>query len=63
MHAISDNGKPLWRSAVIERQRLLTELPLLIDEQELYLQASLQKDQVSKERMDTACSFITELDD
>lgn len=30
MHAVADNGKPLWRSLIIERQRYLTEISVMI---------------------------------
>lgn len=30
MHAVADNGKPLWRSLIIERQRYLSEISAMI---------------------------------
>ena len=30
MHAVADNGKPLWRSLIIERQRYLAEISVMI---------------------------------
>jgi len=30
MHAVADNGKPLWRSLIIERQRYLAEISGMI---------------------------------
>ena len=30
LHAVADNGKQLWRSLMIERQRVLVEMPLLV---------------------------------
>lgn len=38
MHAVSDNGKNLWRSLMIERQRILTEMPSLAGK---YLQRNI----------------------
>jgi hypothetical protein len=38
MHAVSDNGKQLWKSLMIERQRILVEMPSLVGK---YLQRNI----------------------